>query len=852
MNVNEDNLEKCRKDLEKERAFAGRLLDSVPTPMSITTLDGKIISANSRCEDFFGRSNEELGEVLLEDLYEESDEVREAFEEAKRTGFSTCEATLIDGKRAILNFSPIRDEDGSIINVIGTAQEIALERRLLFRNLPIPASLMTPEGMRIDANLACENYFKRGKEEYIGAKLEELYVREDIPKIREALEDCKRTGFASCEAMVVKGDGTKAPVIMNLTAIKDRKGDVINIIATAQDISELSELKEREEELKKEEEFAESLFKSLPISATLYTPEGDRKDVNLAREKVFGRTGEDLLTIRPEEIYREEDVAKVEESVEVCKETGFSSCEVTAIRGDGTEFPIIINRTPIKDEEGNLLGYIGTATDISELKEKERELADEKAFNDHVIDRIGEGLIIGDDRGKIVRINPAAERIIGYKADESLGINTLKHPAMTDEGKEILEDMWMRVLSGETVHSVDMPFVRKSGEKITVSATQSEIKDAEGNVIAGAFLLRDVTETKRATSEISRVLDAASNENYTEKVDLTGITGDLKVMAEDVNETMGDINTLVEEIKNSEKVLSKIIEENPVPMAIVNEDLDVLDVNETYLDLTGYSRGDMVSKNLRKDFKVVETVEGVNIKEAMERGGRAKGMNVVDTPNGRLTFIVGALPYEDISTNEKRVLMTYTDITELKEKEKEIEKEKAYTTDLLSSMPDPLCVVDMDGIRVDSNPALERITGLSREELIGKPSNLVLVEEDRPKAKKLLKKTIEEGFVTNFELTIRSKERKRIPVLADTTVRRDEDGKPIGVTLNFRDITELKEKEAQIIENSKYLQREAEKIKEAMKKASEGYISVRLKKEQEDAMGEIADNINLLLENLGR
>jgi PAS domain S-box len=63
---------------------------------------------------------------------------------------------------------------------------------------------------------------------------------------------------------------------------------------------------------------------------------------------------------------------------------------------------------------------------------------------------------------------------------------------------------------------------------------------------------------------------------------------------------------------------------------------------------------------------------------------------------------------------------------------------------------------------------------------------------------------------------------------------------------------ELREKEAQIIENSEYLQREAEKIKEAMKKASEGYISVRLKKEQEDAMGEIADNINLLLENLGR
>ena len=124
MDVNEDNLENCRGELKKERAFTGRLLDSVPTPMSIMTLDGKIISANSRCEDFFGRSNEELGEVLLEDLYEERDEIRETFEAAKRTGFSTGEATLKNGKRAILNFSPIRDEEGSIINVIGTAQDI--------------------------------------------------------------------------------------------------------------------------------------------------------------------------------------------------------------------------------------------------------------------------------------------------------------------------------------------------------------------------------------------------------------------------------------------------------------------------------------------------------------------------------------------------------------------------------------------------------------------------------------------------------------------------------------------------------------------------------------------------------
>ena len=91
--MDEGELERCREELKRERAFTGRLLESLPTSMVISRPDGKIASANRRCEDLFGRSKEELGEVLIEDLYEERKEIREAFEEAKRRGFARCEAT---------------------------------------------------------------------------------------------------------------------------------------------------------------------------------------------------------------------------------------------------------------------------------------------------------------------------------------------------------------------------------------------------------------------------------------------------------------------------------------------------------------------------------------------------------------------------------------------------------------------------------------------------------------------------------------------------------------------------------------------------------------------------------------
>ncbi|VUT25197.1 MAG: Sensory rhodopsin I transducer [Candidatus Methanolliviera sp. GoM_asphalt] len=230
----------------------------------------------------------------------------------------------------------------------------------------------------------------------------------------------------------------------------------------------------------------------------------------------------------------------------------------------------------------------------------------------------------------------------------------------------------------------------------------------------------------------------------------------------------------------------------PTPTSLVDKDGKRIDTNLATERLFGRSRDEIIGAKIEDLYKKGAKEE---IKNAFEESKRTGFSACEVTARGDGTTFPAILNFSSIKDergNVKNVIVTATDVSELRTKEEDLEKSQRYTTDLLTSMPDPLCVVNMDGIRVDSNPALENITGLSREELIGKPSNLVLVEEDRPKAKKLLKETVEEGFVNNFELTIRSKEGKRIPVLADTAVRREEDGKPSGVILNFRDITELR------------------------------------------------------------
>jgi PAS domain S-box-containing protein len=116
------------------------------------------------------------------------------------------------------------------------SKEFALN---IFSNLPIPASLSTPDGVRIDVNKADLKLLKRGKDERIGQKIETGYEKVDIAKVRKALENCKKIGYSSCQATAIRGNGTKLPIVVNFSALKDKEGNITSIIGTATDISEL-------------------------------------------------------------------------------------------------------------------------------------------------------------------------------------------------------------------------------------------------------------------------------------------------------------------------------------------------------------------------------------------------------------------------------------------------------------------------------------------------------------------------------------------------------------------------------------------------------------------------------------
>jgi|GEM_PF-435757 len=139
---------------------------------------------------------------------------------------------------------------------------------------------------------------------------------------------------------------------------------------------------------------------------------------------------------------------------------------------------------------------------------------------------------------------------------------------------------------------------------------------------------------------------------------------------------------------------------------------------------------------------------------------------------------------------DKMIVVTYSDITEMRRAEESLRRANIYNRNLLETCVDPLVAIDITGKISDVNAATERITGHLREELIGTDFSDYFT--DPGKARTGYWKVFKEGIMYNYPLEIRHRDGQVTPVMYNASVYRDELDNIIGVFAVVRDITERK------------------------------------------------------------
>jgi PAS domain S-box-containing protein len=385
-------------------------------------------------------------------------------------------------------------------------------------------------------------------------------------------------------------------------------------------------------------------------------------------ERIWGRKCEDLYreprswaaAIHPAE--RDEVLRRAQTD----QAAGSYDVEYRILRPDGAVRWIRDRAFPVRNHRGEVCRIAGIADDITEWKQT-REMLQMQAA---ILENMAEGVVVTDEKGVIVQMNPAGERTWGYERNEVLGqpvsvLSALPEPEATTVMQEVLTALqatgsWRGTFKNR----------RKDGAIIFCDAVISRLEiQGRGLLVA---VEQDVTERLRAQEQLQ--MQARVLESMAEAVLMTDETGTIVLTNPALDAVLG---YGAGELKGQPMHLLSgvsILAHNQIFKATVEQ-----------IERCGSAAGDYLAR--RKDGTLIEVQT------------RSSGMSV----GGQFHLVVVG-----------------QDITERKQAEQALQQSEATLRVFLDAAPGTALLLDRNGALLAHNEALLRGLASAGGELIGK------------------------------------------------------------------------------------------------------------------------------------
>ncbi len=161
---------------------------------------------------------------------------------------------------------------------------------------------------------------------------------------------------------------------------------------------------------------------------------------------------------------------------------------------------VIESARAVRDKNGQLIGYEGTISDISERKRAETAVFEEKEKAQVTLQSIGDGVITTDANGCIETLNPVAENLTGWDGAEAKGRKLQEVFNILNEAtREPLEDPVTRAIrEGQVIAVADHTvLVNRRGQEIAIQDSAAPIRDRSGKIIGAVMVFHDVSKERR-------------------------------------------------------------------------------------------------------------------------------------------------------------------------------------------------------------------------------------------------------------------------------------------------------------------------------------------------------------------
>ena len=250
-------------------------------------------------------------------------------------------------------------------------------------------------------------------------------------------------------------------------------------------------------------------------------------------------------------------------------------------------------------------------------------------------------------------------------------------------------------------------------------------------------------------------------------------------------------------IKESEEKLRRMFESVPDGIKVVDLNGIIIDANERAAEIHGLvSKDELLGKN---SFETIAQHDreraSINMQKTLKQGAsKAVEYILLRSDGSEFPGELSASVMNDDSGNPIGIIVVMRDITERKKAEEEIKKFKTIS----DHATEGISISDLEGRLIYVNDAYAQMHGYTADELIGKHFSILYTEEQLQFMEKRRKKIVETGSAVD-ELWHKRKDGSTFPVLASSTVVKDDKGNFLYIAATHFDISERKAMQEQLI-----------------------------------------------------
>jgi PAS domain S-box-containing protein len=184
--------------------------------------------------------------------------------------------------------------------------------------------------------------------------------------------------------------------------------------------------------------------------------------------------------------------------------------ETVRVRKDGRPIDISVSLSPLRDQAGNIFGVSKIARDITLRKRAETVLREQLEFWRVALASIGDGVIITDAARQVTFMNREAELLTGWSREAAAGRPLADIFVITHERTGApVENPLDRAIADRTAVKLanHTALVSRDGRVWPIDDCATPILAADGSIVGGVLVFRDVAERRRVETQRAHALD---------------------------------------------------------------------------------------------------------------------------------------------------------------------------------------------------------------------------------------------------------------------------------------------------------------------------------------------------------